>query len=68
MTNAVKDFFRTGKLLKSVNTTLLTLIPKENTSNTICDYRPIACCTVLYKIISKVTTARMLCCYEPFCE
>lgn len=58
-TGAIQDLFHTGRLLKSVNTTLLTLIPKESVANTIRDFRPIACCTVLYKIISKILTSRM---------
>lgn len=42
-----------------LNTTLITLIPKSSTANTIRDYSPISCCTTLYKIISKVLTIRM---------
>lgn len=56
---AVQEFFRTGKLLRSLNTSLITLIPKHATVNTIRDYRPIAYCNVLYKIISKLITNRM---------
>lgn len=56
---AIQDFFRTDKLLKCLNTTLITLIPKSSNVSTIKQYRPIACCTVIYKIISKVLTSRM---------
>lgn len=59
VTGAIQDFFRTGRLLKSVNTTIVTLIPKSSTASTIKEYRPIACCSVLYKIISKILTLRM---------
>lgn len=51
---AIQCFFTTGKMLKSVNTAIITLLPKSPTASTIREYRPIACCNVLYKIISKL--------------
>ncbi|XP_074264074.1 uncharacterized protein LOC141586672 [Silene latifolia] len=51
---AVQEFFVSGKLLKQVNTTNLTLIPKKARPETVVDFRPIACCNVVYKVISKV--------------
>ncbi|GJZ45128.1 pentatricopeptide repeat-containing protein [Tanacetum coccineum] len=43
--SAVKEFFQTGKLLKEMNATLISLIPKMNTLNKVSD---------LYKCISKI--------------
>ncbi|GJT38457.1 RNA-directed DNA polymerase, eukaryota, reverse transcriptase zinc-binding domain protein [Tanacetum coccineum] len=55
----VKEFFRNGKLLREVNSTLIALIPKVVQAFNVTDYRPIACCNVLYKCISKILTARI---------
>ncbi|XP_056698108.1 uncharacterized protein [Spinacia oleracea] len=57
--NAIREFFDTGVLLKPINNTAVTLIPKIQNASTVKDFRPIACCYVVYKIISKILTARM---------
>ncbi|WMV19961.1 hypothetical protein MTR67_013346 [Solanum verrucosum] len=46
--DAVLEFFQNGKLLKQVNETNIELIPKVDVPE-----RPIACCNILYKCISK---------------
>lgn len=56
---AVQEFLQTGKLLKQVNCTAIILISKVANPSSVQQYRPIACCTVLYKIISKILTRRM---------
>ncbi|XP_059310476.1 uncharacterized protein LOC132061833 [Lycium ferocissimum] len=59
ITEAVLDYFDAGQLYKGINCTAITLVPKVPNPSTIKDYRPIACCTVLYKIIAKVLAARL---------
>lgn len=48
---AVLGFFDTGQLVGDINHTVLVLLPKKEDPQEASEYRPIACCTVLYKII-----------------
>ncbi|KAL0294577.1 UNVERIFIED_CONTAM: Retrovirus-related Pol polyprotein from type-1 retrotransposable element R2 [Sesamum radiatum] len=59
VTQAILEFFRTGKLLKQVNATLISLIPKVNNPVVVAEFRPISCCNVLYKVITKILVQRM---------
>ena len=56
---AINQFFRNGKMLKSWNTTTITLIPKIPCPLHPKDYNPISCCHVLYKCISKLICSRL---------
>ncbi|GJY18409.1 protein LAZ1 [Tanacetum coccineum] len=57
--NAVRDFFTNGKLLQEINHTILALLPKVSTPTLVNDFRPISCCNVIYKCISKIITNRI---------
>ncbi|GJS60016.1 putative RNA-directed DNA polymerase, eukaryota, reverse transcriptase zinc-binding domain protein [Tanacetum coccineum] len=57
---AIRNFFVNGQLLKELNHTFIALIPKVSTPHRINDYRPISCCNVIYKCISKILTNRII--------
>lgn len=56
---AVQSFFDKGFLPKGINSTILALIHKKNDATVMKDYRPISCCNVMYKVISKILANRM---------
>lgn len=56
---AVKNFIKKKKMLGEVNATAVTLVPQIRNPATFSDFRPISCCNVLYKCITKILTIRM---------
>ncbi|KAL0406678.1 UNVERIFIED_CONTAM: LINE-1 reverse transcriptase [Sesamum latifolium] len=59
VTDAMLDFFHTGRMLKQINATLLVLIPEVHNPNIVAVFRPIAYCNVLNKIIARILVTRM---------
>lgn len=43
---AVQEFFRTEKMLRRWNHTVIALVPKSMYASRVSDYQPISCCTV----------------------
>ncbi|XP_074290961.1 uncharacterized protein LOC141617692 [Silene latifolia] len=56
---AVNQFFSSGRMSKQANSTVISLIPKKDIPNAVTDYRPISCCTVFYKTVSKILANRL---------
>ncbi|GKA24782.1 hypothetical protein Tco_0710815 [Tanacetum coccineum] len=56
---AVHEFFINGKLLKKMKHTIIALIPKVSPPVRVNDFRPISCCNVLFKCISKIIANRI---------
>lgn len=57
--DAILDFFKTDKLLKVINVTTLALVPKVKCPESVVDFRPIDCSSVLYECITKLLSERL---------
>ncbi|XP_071939813.1 uncharacterized protein [Coffea arabica] len=57
--NAISSFFHSGQLLKAINETIITLIPKVDSPVLVSQFRPISLCNVVYRIISKILVLRL---------
>jgi len=55
----MRYFFDTSSLPKCVNVTKIDLVPKIEALTTMNDFRPILCCNVMHKYISKVIVSRL---------
>lgn len=59
VTAAVREFFRSGQMLRQWNATTLILIPKVNNASSATEFRPISCLNTVYKVISKLISIRL---------
>nr|XP_016481576.1 PREDICTED: uncharacterized protein LOC107802576 [Nicotiana tabacum] len=53
VTTTILEFMENGKLLRQVNSTVISLIPKVPVPEYASQFGPISCCNVIYKCISK---------------
>ena len=56
---AVRSFFHSGSLFKELNHTAITLVPKVPNASSMKDYRPIACCNLIYNCIRSILARRL---------
>ncbi|KAL9663301.1 hypothetical protein QQ045_028141 [Rhodiola kirilowii] len=56
---AVRHCLKFNALPKGMNSAIIALIPKSKTASEPGDYRPIACCNVVYKVISGLLAERL---------
>lgn len=56
---AVQDFFVTGHLPRNFNATAITLIPKITGADKLNLFRPVSCCTTIYKIIARLLKQKL---------
>lgn len=57
--NVVEDSRRNKTILKALNTSFISRIPKQDSALTPVKFKPIALCNVVYKIISKILANRL---------
>lgn len=59
LVEAVRDFFITGSLPVKFNATAITLIPKVQGADSLRQFRPVSCCSTVYKIIARIIKRRL---------
>lgn len=61
----LRFFFHTShQLLKEVNATIITIVPKKPNPMKMGDFRPISCCNLIYKCITKILANRLVSCLD----
>jgi hypothetical protein len=55
----IESFFNHNHLLKEQNHTYIALVPKQNGSQSVHQFRPISLCNIVYKLISKILANRL---------
>ncbi|XP_074277736.1 uncharacterized protein LOC141601361 [Silene latifolia] len=58
-TTVVMEFFKSGKMPRAANSTLIAPILKKEAPKPVTEFRAISCCIVFYKRVSKILANRM---------
>ena len=56
---AIINCLNTGSIPSTISRTFITLIPKVKKPSRVSDFRPIALCNIIYKLVSKVVANRL---------
>ena len=59
ITQAILSCLNSSSILKSINHTSITLIPKVKNRERVSEFRPISLCNVIYKVVNKVIANRL---------
>lgn len=59
LTAVVLEFFSTSRLLRQINATTISLLPKHIGAERLSDFRPLSCCNTVYKVISHIIASRL---------
>lgn len=59
VTKEIQSFFATGKIKPALNHTFIVLLPKVTSAFKVDQFRPIALCNVVYKLITKIIVGRL---------
>lgn len=59
MVSMIQNFFRKGHMLRELNHTHISLIPKTPHANRVAQFKPISLCNVVYKVITKILPNRL---------
>ena len=59
ITQAILSCLNSSSILKSINHTSITLIPKVKNQERVSEFIPISLCNVIYKVVSKVIANRL---------
>lgn len=55
----MQEYFLENGILKPVSNTLVTMVPKKKQPKAVRDFKPIAFCTAIYKVISMIISNRV---------
>lgn len=58
MKNTAEYYFVSKYMFSGFNSTVVALVPKSSSVTSMSGYGPISCCSIVYKIVTKVLANR----------